>query len=129
MPALGAAIVFAALLIGFVMGRFPPALGAENAFYGRPDSVAQLAQATRVIPATACVSSDPGLAVWLANRPQINDFPDMLSRDCYVVLDHDPYISGPTDPVVRQDALDALAVSGRHVLYDDGRFQVWSPVA
>jgi hypothetical protein len=30
--------------------------------------------------------------------------------------------------VVRQDALDALAASGRHVIYDDGRFQVWSPV-
>jgi uncharacterized membrane protein len=128
MPAIGVAIVFAALLVGVVMGRFPPALNAENAFYARPDSVAQLARASSVIPAGACVSADPGLAVWLADRPQINDFPDMLSRQCYVVLDHDPYISGPTDPAVRQDALDALGASGRRVIYDDGRFQVWGPV-
>jgi hypothetical protein len=44
------------------------------------------------------------------------------------VLDHDPYLSGPTNPAQRQQAADALATSGRHVLYDDGRFQVWSPV-
>jgi uncharacterized membrane protein len=127
-PALAVAAVVPALLIGWAAGRFPPAIGAENSFYSRPDSVAQLQQAARVIPAGACVSADPGLAIWLANRSQINDFPDMLSRDCYVVLDHDPYISGPTDPVVRADARDSLAGSGRDVIYDDGRFQVWSPV-
>jgi hypothetical protein len=127
-PAVGVAIVVAALLIGLAIGRFPPGMQAENSFYARPDSVAQLAQATRVIPAGACVSADPGLAAWLANRPQINDFPDMLSASCYVVLDREAYISGPTDPAVRQDALAALAASGRRVIYDDGRFVVWSPV-
>jgi NaMN:DMB phosphoribosyltransferase len=90
--------------------------------------VAQLQQATSMIPAGACVSADPGLAIWLANREQINDFPDMLDRACYVVLDHHAYISGPTDPVVRADARDALPASGRTIVYDDGRFQVWSPV-
>jgi len=128
-PAFGVAIVLAALLIGFVFGRFPPAMNAENQFYSRPDSVAQLEQAIRVVPAGACVSSDPGLAVWLANRPQINDFPDMLSGGCYVVLDRNAYISGPTDPAVRQDARNALPASGRRVVYDDGRFQVWGPVS
>jgi uncharacterized membrane protein len=127
-PALAIAVVLPALIIGWGAGRFPPAAGAENSFYSRPDSVAQLQQATRMIPAGACVSSDPGLAIWLANREQINDFPDMLGRDCYVVLDHHAYISGPTDPVVRADARDALPASGRTILYDDGRFQVWSPV-
>jgi uncharacterized membrane protein len=126
-PELGVAIVFGALLIGLVMGRFPPALNAENSYYSRPDAVAQLEEAIQVIPASACVSADPGLAVWLANRPQINDFPDMLSGKCYVVLDRDAYISGPTDPAVRQDARDALPSSGRRVVYDDGRFQVWGP--
>ena len=127
-PAAGAAIVLAAMLIGWGTGRFPPAAGAENPLYARPDSVAQLSQATRMIPADACVSADPGLAVWLANRVQINDFPDMLSRSCFVVLDENPYISGPTDPAVRQDAREALPSSGRRIVYDDGRFQVWSPV-
>jgi hypothetical protein len=81
-----------------------------------------------MIPADAPVSADDGLTVWLANRHTINDFPDRLDGTCYVVLDHDPYLSGPTNPAQRQQAADALATSGRHVLYDDGRFQVWSPV-
>jgi len=38
------------------------------------------------------------------------------------------YLSGPTHPEQRQSALDALTTSGRSLLYDDGRFQVWSPV-
>ena len=74
-PAIGIAIVCVALVIGFEMGRIPPALEAENSFYARPDAVAQLEEAERVIPAEACVSADPGLAVWLANRPQINETP------------------------------------------------------
>ncbi len=127
-PAVGVAIVLVALGIGFVMGRIPPALQAENSFYARPDAVAQLQRAAEVIPEGACVSADPGVAVWLANRPQINDFPDMLSGRCYVVLDREAYISGPTDPAVRADARGALPASGRRVVYDDGRFQVWGPV-
>jgi len=126
-PAVGVAVVAVALGIGFGMGRVPPALGAENSFYARPDAVAQLERAEGVIPAGACVSADPGVAVWVANRPQINDFPDMLSAACYVVLDRQAYISGPTDPAVRADARGALPASGRRVVYDDGRFQVWSP--
>jgi hypothetical protein len=37
----------------------------------------------------------------------------------------------PTDsinPTVRQNAIDELASSGRRLLFDDGTFQVWSPV-
>jgi len=128
MPAVGVAIVVVALVIGFVMGRLPPAVGAENSFYARADAVSQLEAAARVIPAGACVSADPGVAVWLANRPQINDFPDMLSGKCYVVLDRQAYISGPTDPAVRADARAALPASGRRIVYDDGRFQIWGPV-
>jgi hypothetical protein len=128
MPAFGVAILCVALVIGFVMGRLPPALGAENSFYARADAVGRLERAAAVIPAGACVSADPGVAVWLANRPQINDFPDMLSAACYVVLDRQAYISGPTDPAVRADARGALPASGRRVVYDDGRFQVWGPV-
>ena len=57
-----------------------------------------------------------------------SDFPDKLDGTCYVVLDHEPYITGPTDPAHRLAAIDQLAGSGRHVLFDDGRFEVWSPV-
>jgi hypothetical protein len=82
-----------------------------------------------VIPADAPVNADSGLDIWLANRPIINDFPDMLSADCYVVIDQQAYYLGSnTNPAKHKAALDALPSSGRRLLYDDGRFQVWSPV-
>ncbi|MDQ2942749.1 MAG: hypothetical protein M3R21_03660, partial [Candidatus Dormibacteraeota bacterium] len=91
--------------------------------------VAQLRTATAMIPADAPVNADDGLSVWLANRHTINDFPDRLDALSYVVLDHQAYLSGPTHPDQRLAAIAQLPSSGRSVLFDDGRFQVWSPVA
>jgi uncharacterized membrane protein len=109
-------------------GRFPPALGGDESLYLQPNTVAELRNATSMIPADAPVNADNGLAVWLANRHTINDFPDRLDATCYVVIDHTPYISGPTHPAERQAAIDQLPTSGRRLLFDDGKFQVWSPV-
>jgi len=74
------------------------------------------------------VNADAGLTVWLANRHTINDFPDMLEASSYVVIDEEYYLGSNTDRAKRQAAVDALPTSGRRLLYDDGRFQVWSPV-
>ena len=126
-PATALIAILPALLLGWGIGRFPPALGGDTSLYSRPNSVAELQKATSMIPADAPVSADDGLAVWLANRHTINDFPDRLDSTCYVVLDHQAYISGPTNPAQRQAAINALPTSGRRLLYDNGRFQVWSP--
>ncbi|MDQ6876546.1 MAG: DUF2079 domain-containing protein [Candidatus Dormibacteraeota bacterium] len=127
-PAWALAALVPPLLLAWGTGRFPPAVNSTPSLYSRPDSVAQLRAATAMIPANAPVSADDGLVVWLANRHTINDFPDQLDPTCYVVLDHQPYLSGPTNPVWRQAEINALPTSGRHILYDDGRFQVWSPI-
>ncbi len=127
-PAWAAAMVLPALFLGFTIGRFPPALRADPTLYAHPNTVAELQNATAMIPADAPVNADDGLAVWLANRHTINDFPDRLDGSCYVVIDRQAYLSGPTHPEQRQAALDALPVSGRRLLYDDGRFEVWSPL-
>jgi uncharacterized membrane protein len=127
-PALALVAIVPALLLAWGTGRFPPALGADPSLYAWPNTVAELQRATAMIPADAPVSADDGLAVWLANRHTINDFPDKLDPTCYVVLDMHAYLSGPTHPDQRQAAIDQLASSGRRLLYDDGRFQVWSPV-
>jgi len=127
-PAYALALIVPALLIAWGTGRLPPALDANPSLYSRPNTLDELRAATKMIPPNAPVSADVGLAVWLANRHTINDFPDKLDGTCYVVLDHQPYISGPTIPAERLAAIDQLASSGRHVLFDDGRFQVWSPV-
>ncbi|OLC24553.1 MAG: hypothetical protein AUI42_09025 [Actinobacteria bacterium 13_1_40CM_2_65_8] len=132
-PAYALIALIPPLLLAWGTGRFPPMLGAESSLYMRPNVVAQLENATSIIPADAPVSADNGLAVWLANRHTINDFPDFLDASCYVVLQRDAYqqFRNPTDtinPAVRQKAIDGLAGSGRRLLFDDGTFQVWSPV-
>jgi hypothetical protein len=126
-PATALLLILPAMLLAWGIGRIPPALGAEPGVYSRPNAVAELRRATEMIPADAPVNADPGLAVWLANRHTINDFPDRLDARCYAVIDRQAYLSGPTKPKVRQAAIDSLPDSGRSVLFDDGRFQVWGP--
>ncbi len=127
-PAVALAAVLPALILGLGTGRFPPALLAHQNLYSRPNSVGELARATSMIPRDAPVNADAGLAVWLANRHTINDFPDKLDVSCYVVIDDDLFLGRTTNRVKRQQAADALATSSRRLLYDNGRFQVWSPV-
>jgi len=103
-------------------------VGAEPDAYSQPNAVAELKRATELIPSDAPVNADAGLAVWLANRRSINDFPDGLGSRSYVVIDRLSFLSEPTDPKVRTAAISALLGSGRSVLFDDGRFQVWGPV-
>lgn len=127
-PSTALAAIAPALLLAFVTGTVPPSLNSWQWLYDRPNAVAQLSRAAAVIPADAPVNADSALAVWMANRYQINDFPDMLDSTCYVVIDRYAYVGGPTHPDVRQGQILALPTSGRTLLYDDGRFQVWSPV-
>jgi uncharacterized membrane protein len=127
-PAIALVAILPALILGWGTGRFPPALGAHNGLFSHPNAVAELQAATAVIPANAPVNADDALAVWLANRHTINDFPDFLDGTCYVVIDREAYIDGPTHPDLRRAAIAQLPSSGRTLLYDDGRFQVWSPV-
>jgi uncharacterized membrane protein len=128
-PALALVVAVPALLLGWGTGRFPPALLTDiPGAYEHPNSVAQLRTATSMIPADAPVNADAGLTVWLANRHTINDFPDMLDNSAYVVLDEDYWLGSNTSRAKRTAAAAALTASGRRLLYDDGRFQVWSPV-
>jgi hypothetical protein len=127
-PALALVAIVPPLLLGWGTGQFPPALGANPDLFSRPNSVGQLRTATSMIPPDAPVNADAGLTPWLANRHTINDFPDMLDGSCYVVLDENRYQAYTEKPAKRRQAVEALSTSGRRLLYDDGRFQVWSPV-
>jgi hypothetical protein len=93
----------------------------------KPNAVGQLQTAASVIPPDAAVNADAGLDVWLANRHTINDFPDMLDANSYVVIDQQYYLGSNTSRETRDAAVAALQTSTRRLLYDDGRFQVWSP--
>jgi uncharacterized membrane protein len=127
-PALALVVILPALLLGWGTGRFPPSLNARPDLYSKPNAVAQLQTAASVIPSDAPVNADAGLTVWLANRHTINDFPDKLDGNAYVVIDKQYYLGANTNRALRDAAAAALLTSGRRLLYDDGRFQVWSPV-
>ena len=127
-PAAALIAAVPALLLGWGTGQLPPALDSSYYLFSRPNTVAELQTAASMIPANAPVNADDALAVWLANRHTINDFPDMLDGTCYVVIDRYAYLDGPTHPDLRRAAIAQLPTSGRTLLYDDGRFQVWSPV-
>ncbi len=127
-PAVALLAVAPAVLLGWGTGRFPPALDSQPALYSQPLAVAQLRTATSMIPTDAPVNADAGLTVWLANRQEIGEFPDTLDANSYVVIDRNSYVAASADSGVRQKAADALQANGRSLVYDDGRFQVWSPV-
>ena len=127
-PATALIAAVPALLLGWGTGQLPPALASSYYLFSHPNTVAELQTATSMIPANAPVNADDAVAVWLANRHTINDFPDMLDGTCYVVIDREAYLDGPTHPALRKAAIAQLPTSGRTLLYDDGRFQVWSPV-
>ena len=116
-----------ALLIGFAAGGLPPALGAEQWLYERPSAVDRLLFATAVIPPGAPVYADDGAAVWLTDRTQIWILYDHPQPDHYVVIDRLAW-GHRGDPVAnRADAIALMSATGRRLLVDDGRFQVWSP--
>jgi uncharacterized membrane protein len=125
-PALMLAAV-PALVIGLLVGELPPALGADTWPFTRPAASDRLLTTAAVIPADAPVYADDGAAVWLANRPQIQVIPTPLPPDRYVVIDRADWAHRQQAAQARSDEIALLAASGRRLLADDGRFQVWSP--
>jgi uncharacterized membrane protein len=116
-----------ALIIGFVAGGLPPALGADQWLYTRPPAAARLLAATAVIPRGAPVYADDGAAVWLTDRTQIWILYDRPQPDHYVVIDRQAWAHRGDLATARADAIALMAATGRRLLVDDGRFQVWSP--
>lgn len=116
-----------ALIIGFAAGGLPPALGADQWLYARPPAAARLLAATAVIPRGAPVYADDGAAVWLTDRTQIWILYDRPQPDHFVVIDRQAWAHRGDPATARADAIALMVATGRRLLIDDGRFQVWSP--
>jgi len=116
-----------ALVIGFAAGRLPPALGAEPWLYDQPSAAGRLLAAAAVIPADAAVYADDGAVVWLSNRVHVGLYNTSVP-DSYIVIDRDAYAYRGTLTAGRTDAIAQMQQSGRPLLVDDGRFQVWGPL-
>jgi len=81
-----------------------------------------------VVPPGAPVSADDGLTPWSADRAKLSEFADRVLPADYILLDRRAYLHGNIRLGERAQALAELPRSGRRVIYDDGRFVVWSPV-
>lgn len=118
-----------ALILGFIAGSLPPSPGAAQWLYTQPAAADRLLAAARVIPPGAPVYADDGAAVWLTDRTQLTTIPDRLAPDRYVVIDRQDWYHR-FDPIAsrtRADVIARMPLTGRRLLVDDGRFQVWSP--
>jgi uncharacterized membrane protein len=118
-----------ALIIAFAAGGLPPALGANEWLYEREPAVDRLLAATAVIPPGAPVYADDGAAVWLTDRTRLGILYDRPQPDFYVVIDRQAWGHRGDLATGRSDAIALMSATGRRLLFDDGRFQVWSPGA
>jgi uncharacterized membrane protein len=124
-PALMAGML-PALAVGLLMGALPPGLAATQWLYSRPPAADRLLAAAAVIPPGAPVYADDGAAVLLASRPEIQTIPVEPAPDRWVVIDRLDWYHHE-QPAVAAAESERMAASGRTLLVDDGRFQVWSP--
>lgn len=116
-----------AFAIGIARGSVPPFSFREEAAYSRPAALERLLAATAQVPSDAPVSVDWGVAAAFAARPRIELFPT-ASADVFVIVDREPYTTGLLRWRDRRAWLEGLERSGRRLLVDDGRFQLWSPI-
>jgi uncharacterized membrane protein len=114
-----------ALIVGYTAGALPPALGADPWLYTRPAAADRLQAATEMIPLGAPVYADDGAAVWLTDRMRIATIPVQLEPDRYVVIDREDWSLRSAESTAALIA--RIPATGRRILADDGRFQVWGP--
>ncbi|MBA2275346.1 MAG: DUF2079 domain-containing protein [Chloroflexi bacterium] len=120
-------LISSAGAIAVARGGVPPFSWTEAGAWNRTAALTRLRSATGVIPPDAPLAADWGVAAPLANRPRIEVFP-VASTDAYVVVDQEAYVTGRLRWRDRAAWLDELARSGRRLMVDDGRFQVWAPL-
>jgi hypothetical protein len=112
-----------ALVIAVIQSPFPPALAAGGPFT-RPGARDRVASAAAVIPATAPIAADDGVAALLANRRHLTLLDMPVPSGAYVIADRLPPVSGYVDQQKREANLEVVTRE-RPLLYDDGRFRVW----
>jgi hypothetical protein len=116
-----------ALLVGLGLGRLPPAFGSNPSTFTGRASLSALHSSADAMPPGAPVAADDNVAVALAARQRLYVIPD-APADSFLVIDRSASLPGYIDKIARQELIDRLPQSGRRLIKDDGRFQVWSPV-
>lgn len=116
-----------AIGLALLLGSLPPALSADPIAFERAPALERLHAVIDAIPVSAPLAVDDNLASALASRPRISIVPE-APVDAYLLLDRQPLLAGHIDVTGRASLIDEVASTGRPLLADDGRFQVWGPV-
>lgn len=125
--ALLALILVPALAVAWIGGGLPPTARYSRAQFTAPPARAALEAISAPVPRDALLVVDDGLAPTLASRARIELVP-ADDPEAWVIVDRDTLLPGYVSRAGRERFVVALPRSGRALVADDGRFQLWGPV-
>lgn len=121
------ALALPAVVVAWVGGGLPPTMRTERGQWDRPAAREELLRFAAAVPDDVMLVVDDALAVPLASRLAIDLVP--ASRpDAWVLIDRLAYVPPYQRVNERTAFLDGLPGSGRPLLADDGRFELWGPI-
>ncbi len=125
-PPLLLTLALPALAVAWLGGGLPPTTRTDRGQWDWPAAIDELRAVARQVPPGVPLAVDDGLAAPLAARSQLRLLPTG-EADAWVLVDRHAYLPGYTDVDRRRAFISILPRSGRPLIIDDGRFQLWGP--
>jgi uncharacterized membrane protein len=124
--ALPVTLVIPAFAVAVAQGSVPPFDASLAAWFDRPAGIEALRVVAARVPGNARLLADDGLVAALADRAGTRLLGGSIPTDAYVLLEHDPWAPNDTARKRRDSVVGRIPATGRRLLHDDGRFQLWS---
>lgn len=116
-----------ALIVAWIGGGLPPTERTLHGQWDRPAAHDALLRFAEQIPAGVLLTVDDGLAPPLASRSEISLIPND-APDGWVLVDREARDPGYLTWARRGSFVEELPASGRPLLAEDGRFELWGPI-
>ena len=116
-----------ALVVAWIGGGLPPTERTAHGQWDRPAAHDALLRFAEQIPAGVLLTVDDGLAPPLASRSEISLIPND-APDGWVLVDREARDPGYFSWARRGSFVEELPASGRPLLAEDGRFELWGPI-
>jgi len=121
------ALAIPALLVAWIGGGLPPTMRTARGQWDRPPARDDLLRIATHVPDDAILAVDDGLAPSLASRVELRLIPH-ATAEAWVLVDRQARDPGYFSWDRREVFVEELPQSGRPLLSDAGRFQLWGPV-
>lgn len=116
-----------ALFVAWIGGGLPPTERTAHGQWDRPAAHDALLRFADQIPAGVLLTVDDGLAPPLASRSEISLIPNSAPGG-WVLVDREARDPGYFSWARRESFVEELPASGRPLLAEDGRFELWGPI-